>query len=88
MQGHSDHLASRIRQIRVEKFGAEGVANVSRAMNIAPRTWDHFENGVMIPAWVLLQFIELTGVEPYWLLTGKGERYRIPPVKSSRRASR
>jgi hypothetical protein len=88
MQAHSDLLASRVRQIRVEKFGAEGVADVSRAMSIAPRTWDHFENGVMIPAWVLLQFIELTDVEPHWLFTGKGERYRIPPMKSSRRASR
>ncbi len=87
MQGHSDLLASRVREIRVEKFGAEGVAHLSQAMNIASRTWEHFENGVMIPAWILLQFIEITRVEPHWLLTGKGERYRTAPVKSSYRAS-
>ena len=61
---------------------------MSQAMNIPARTWEHFENGVMIPAWILLQFIELTGVEPHWLLTGEGDRYRIPPVKSSSGASR
>jgi hypothetical protein len=88
MRGNSDLLASRVREIRLEKFGAEGVVDVSGAMNIAPRTWDHFENGVMIPAWILLKFIEITGVEPHWLLTGKGERYRFPPAKSSLRASR
>jgi hypothetical protein len=88
MQGYSDLLASRVREIRLEKFGAESLANVSQAMNITPRTWDHFENGVMIPACIILQFIELTGVEPHWLLTGEGDRYRILPDKSRRRASR
>jgi hypothetical protein len=88
MQGNNGLLASRVREIRVEQFGAEGVASLSQAMNIPSRTWEHFENGVMIPAWIILRFIELTGVEPHWLLTGKGERYRVIPMESSRRASR
>ena len=88
MHGDSDFLASRIREIRAEKFGDEGGAILAQAMNISARTWEHFENGVMIPACIILQFIELTGVEPHWLSTGEGERYRIPPVKSRRRASR
>ena len=88
MQGQSDLLGSRVREIRLEKFGANGVANVSQAMNVAPRTWDHFENGVMIPACIILQFIELTGVEPRWLLTGDGDRFRIPTAESRRRTSR
>jgi hypothetical protein len=88
MHGDSDFLASRVREIRLEKFGDEGGAILSQAMNIPALTWDHFENGVMIPACIILQFIELTGVEPHWLLTGKGERYRVSPVKSRRRASR
>jgi hypothetical protein len=83
MQRHSDQLASRVREIRMEKFGADGVADLSQAMNIPARTWEHFENGVMIPAWRLLQLIELTGVEPHWLFTGKGDRYRILPMKSA-----
>jgi len=88
MQRNSDLLASRVREIRLETFGGEDIANVSQAMNIPARTWEHFENGVLMPAWILLQFIEITGVEPHWLLTGKGERYRISPAKSIRPASR
>jgi hypothetical protein len=45
MQGNNDLLASRVREIRAEKFGAEGVAEVSQAMNIPVRTWEHFEMG-------------------------------------------
>ncbi len=88
MQENSDLLASRVREIRAEKFGADGVASLTQAMNVTAPTWEHFENGVMIPGWILLQFIELTGVEPHWLLTGKGERYRAASTKSRRRASR
>jgi hypothetical protein len=88
MRGNSDLLSSRIREIRLDKFGAEGIAIISRAMNIPVRTWEHFENGVTIPGWILLELIEMTGVEPHWLLTGTGERYRVSPVTSSHRASR
>jgi hypothetical protein len=88
MQGDSAHLASRVREIRLETFGDDGIATLAQAMNIPTRTWEHFENGVTIPAWILLQFIELTGVEPHWLLTGEGERYRVRPAKSGRLASR
>jgi hypothetical protein len=88
MQSSSDHLTTRLREVRLEKFGEEGVANLSQAMKIPVRTWEHFETGVMIPGWILLQFIEITGVDPHWLLTGDGERYRIPPAQSSRRTSR
>jgi hypothetical protein len=88
MQGHGDLLASRVREIRAEKFGTDGVASLAKALNIAAPTWENFENGVLIPGWILLQFIALTGVEPVWLLTGKGDRYRVPPVKLRRGASR
>ena len=88
MQGDNEILASRVREIRRERFGNDGCGTLSRKMNIPVRTWEHFENGVTIPAGVLLQFIEITGVEPHWLLTGKGERYRVPPVKSFHRSSR
>ena len=37
-----------------------------------------FEAGVEVPGWIILRFIELTDVEPHWLLTGEGERYRGP----------
>jgi hypothetical protein len=87
MQADSHGLARRVRQIRIEKFGDNGIATLSQTLDIPARTWEHFENGITIPAWVILQFIEITGVEPHWLLTGDGERYRVPSAKSPVRAS-
>jgi len=83
MQGNSDHLAGRVREIRLEMLGDDGIATLSQAMDIPARTWEHFENGVTIPAWIILQFIEITGVEPHWLMTGNGERYRVGSAKSA-----
>jgi len=61
--------------IRSEIFGADGAAILARQLSIPEKTWIHYESGVLIPACVLLEFIELTGVNPHWLLTGKGQRY-------------
>ena len=40
------------------------------------------------PGWALLLFIDHTGAEPHWLLTGQGEPYRVPPAEEGRLASR
>ena len=37
----------------------------------------------MIPGHVILQFIEIAEVDPHWLLTGDGERYRARPGAST-----
>jgi len=87
MQGNSVHLARRVGEVRRELFGNDGIATVSQAMDIPERTWEHFENGVAIPAWVILQFIEITGVEPHWLMTGDGARYRARSAQSPARVS-
>ena len=73
-----DQLPARVREIRAEKFGLDGVgvANAAQALGIPEQTWAHIEEGVSVPPWVLLQFLALTGAEPQWLLTGEGERYR------------
>ena len=47
---------------------------MAEALGIPARTWAHYESGVTIPGLVLLRFIDATGAEPYWLLTGEGER--------------
>jgi len=83
MQKENDLLSTRVRLIRVEKYGEDGVSAISRALKIPARTWENYEGGVTIPARHLLQFIEITGVEPHWLLTGEGERYRARPAKLS-----
>lgn len=69
-------LADRVRQIRRERFGDDGVARLSNLLRIPPRTWTNYEHGVAIPATVLLRFLEVTRTEPEWLLTGEGRRYR------------
>jgi hypothetical protein len=88
MKGNSDRLANRVHEVRVDKFGIDGTATLSQALGIPAQTWENFENGVTIPAWILLQFIEITSVEPHWLLTGEGARYRGDSALASRRTSR
>ena len=75
MQMADDHLAARVAAIRREMFG-DDVEALARVIGIPARTWENYERGVTIPARVLLLFIEHTGADPHWLLTGEGERYR------------
>jgi hypothetical protein len=76
---HASILARRVQQIRREFVGDDGILSLAEAMQLPARTWENYEAGVMIPAAVILDFIELTGAEPHWLLTGEGElrRHRI-----------
>jgi hypothetical protein len=68
-------IASRLSEVREERFGVEGVAALAGALGLPPRTWMHYESGVTIPGEVLLRFIEATGANPHWLLTGLGRKY-------------
>jgi len=70
------HLSERLRQIRVELFGERGGSEMARRLGLPIRTWYNYEGGVTVPAEVLLRFVELTSVEPTWLLHGTGIRYR------------
>ena len=72
-------LSERLREIRVERFGERGGSEMARQLNLPVRTWYNYEAGVTVPAEVLLRFMELTGVEPIWLLHGRGPKYRTPP---------
>jgi hypothetical protein len=69
-------LAARVREIRVERYGEHGVRSLAEELGVPPRTWLNFEAGVTIPAEMILRFVEVTGVEPQWLLSGRGEKYR------------
>ena len=77
---HSDHgraaLAKRLHQVRIDLFGEEGIPEMARRLGIPAETWANYESGVVVPAHVLLTFIELTGVDPEWLLRGHGPQYR------------
>jgi hypothetical protein len=69
-------LAERIVSLRSELFGQRGGAEMSRLLGLPLRTWYNYEAGTAIPAEVVLRIIELTAVEPGWLLHGRGPKYR------------
>lgn len=66
---------ARVRQVRREVYGEEGIPLLAGELGIPPRTWENLEAGVTIPGPVLLKFLALTGVSPDWLLEGEGEPY-------------
>jgi hypothetical protein len=66
-------LAERVREIRVERFGEGGGPLLAETLGLPERTWHNYESGVTIPALVMLRFIEATGADPRWLLTGQGK---------------
>src|SRR5690242_10276112 len=74
-------LAARLREIRVEVMGDTGGPEMARRLGVPPRSWYNYEIGVTVPAEVLLRFLDVTGADPRWLLTGEGERFRAtsPP---------
>ena len=73
-------LASRVREIRRDLYGEGGGPMLAEALGVLARTWANYEQGVIIPAPVLLRFLELTGADPGWLLTGRGDRYVSVPA--------
>ena len=74
--GRDAGLAGRIREVRADVYGEHGVPPLSEALGLPARTWSNYEAGVAMPAIVMLRFIELTGADPHWLLTGDGPQYR------------
>jgi DNA-binding transcriptional regulator YiaG len=76
-KAHAKHaLGERLKQFRAELFGERGGPELARLLGIPTQTWCNFEMGVTVPAQVILRFIEVTKVEPKWLLSGQGEQYR------------
>jgi hypothetical protein len=69
-------LAERLRQVRVDLYGERGGSEMARRLGVPIRTWYNYESGVTVPAEVLLRFLELTQVEPRWLLHGTGPLFR------------
>jgi hypothetical protein len=69
-------LAARLRQVRIALYGENGGPLLAQALEIPFRTLHAYENGRTIPGDDILRFIELTGVDPHWLLTGSGPQFR------------
>ena len=69
-------ISKRLREVRQEQFGEHGGPELARRLNLPARTWYNYETGVTVPAEVLLSFIDQTGANPVWLLSGEGPRFR------------
>lgn len=69
-------ISARLRRVRMELFGEHGGPELARRLELPARTWYNYETGVTVPAEVMLSFIDQTGVNPAWLLTGEGFVYR------------
>jgi hypothetical protein len=69
-------LAERLRLLRSELYGERGGPELARRLGLPIRTWYNYESGVTVPAEVVLKIIELTSVEPIWLLHGEGPKFR------------
>ena len=67
-------IAVRVREIRQDLYGEDGLENLAAALGVPTQTWRNYERGVTMPAEMLLEFMALTGADPNWLLTGDGER--------------
>jgi hypothetical protein len=81
----SELLAGRLRAVRLDRYGEHGGPLLAEALEIPNRTWVCYELGAPIPSLVLLRFIEVVGVEPHWLLTGEGQKYRVRSHDTPRR---
>ena len=68
-------LAERLYEIRVELYGEHGGPTLAEELGLPSRTWQNYEAGVTMPAVVMLKFIQATGVNPDWLLTGDGPKF-------------
>jgi DNA-binding transcriptional regulator YiaG len=66
-------IAERVCEVRHVLFGDLGIEVLARALNVPAATWRNFERGVTMPADILLEFLEVTGADPHWLLTGEGD---------------
>src|SRR5690242_2086128 len=76
---HRMEIAGRVRAVRLGRFG-DDVDLLAVALGLPSETWLNYEAGVVMPAEILLHYMTLTGVDPEWLLTGRGERRESLPL--------
>jgi len=79
-------LARRIREVREELYGTDGAWMLAEDLDLPTRTWMNYESDTVIPALVILRFIQITQADPRWLLTGEGDRYTPDRAAAQHRA--
>ena len=69
-------LARRLVEVRETLFGTNGGPQLANLLGVPSRTWANYERGITIPGEILLGFVVATGVDPDWLMEGKGPMFR------------
>lgn len=75
MKPSNPALAARLRKVRDDLFGEDGEWAMAEALSVPASAWRRYEAGARLPGVVLLVFLEFTGADPRWLLTGEGGPY-------------
>ncbi len=70
-------LGHRLREVRETVFGGPDLTALCDLMGVSDEQWMAYEGGGAMPTEIALLFIAATGVQPHWLLTGRGDRYRV-----------
>ncbi len=58
---------------------------MAKRLGIPSQTWNNYEVGVTVPGVTILKVIELTSVEPRWLLNGQGARFQRAHTEAAER---
>ena len=72
LDGASAELARRLSRARQSIYGDAGRPELARSIGVALPAWEGYEAGCPMPGEVLLQFMDVTGVRPEWLISGDG----------------
>jgi len=68
---NTNAINERIRQVRSQYAGERGKSDLARSLGLSPSTYSYYEQNRVPPIEVLLKISEITGVDLYWLLTGR-----------------
>ena len=67
-------LADRLREIRRDLYGEDGLENPRPRLGVPAQTWRNYVTGHNHTRRGAVEFVALTETDPQWLLTGEGER--------------
>jgi len=81
-------FAERLGQIRKAAYGKHGRSAFARALGIPLTSYLNFENGRVPPMNIIVKMMELTRVNPRWLVHGEGAQYlpqdvELPPAEDA-----
>jgi len=79
-------LAERLRGIREDIYGKHGGHFLADDLEIPLQSWLNYEEGVVVPAHVVLELIFRAAVNTPWLLTADGAKFERLTMNAARGA--